>query len=125
MRRPSRWMIVLAICAAAVALIVGLEFEASQCTYRESDPAYSPDKKFYSQMQFTMCRDHSKSRARLVMGTAGKPEKAVILDFRPSFSALDISWHDGPELHVQVPASDIIERYSPYEELPRVVITNP
>lgn len=76
-------------------------------------------------MQFTICQDHAKSRVRLVMGAAGKPGKTVLLDLGPTIGSVDLSWHEGPELHIQVPESAITKRYGPYDDLPRVVVTNP
>jgi hypothetical protein len=86
---------------------------------------YSPDGKFYSQMELTVCRDHSKSHARLVMGVAGRQDRNVLMDFAPSIGTLNLSWHDGPELQVQIAESSIVKRYGPYDQLPRVVVTNP
>lgn len=87
---------------------------------------YSPDGKFYSQMELTVCRDHSKSRARLVMGVVGRRDKrTVFMDFAPSIGTLKLSWRDGPELHVQVAESAITKRYGPYDDLPHVVVSNP
>jgi len=77
-------------------------------------------------MQFTLCQDHAKSHAHLIMGATGKPDKKyVLLDLGPSIGLLNLSWHEGPELHVQVLESAITKRYGPYEDLPRVVVTNP
>jgi hypothetical protein len=86
---------------------------------------YSPDGKFYSQMELTVCRDHSKSHARLVMGVVGRQDKTVLMEFAPSIGILNLSWHDGPELRVQVAESAIKKRYGPYDDLPRVVVSNP
>jgi hypothetical protein len=86
---------------------------------------FSPDGKFYSQMELTICRDHSKSHARLVMGAVGRQDKNVLLDFAPSIGTLKLSWHDGPELYVQVAESAIVRRYGPYDDLPRVVVASP
>ncbi len=86
---------------------------------------YSPDGKFYSQMELTVCRDHSRSHARLVMGAIGRQDKTVLIDFAPTIGTLNLSWRDGPELHVQVAESAIIKRYGPYDDLPRVVVSKP
>jgi hypothetical protein len=111
------------VVAVVVALWFSVEF--SKCVYHESDPAYSPDKRFYSQMQFTICRDHSKSHARLIIGAAGKSEKTVVMDMAPEIGTVGVSWREGPELHVRVAESAITKRYGPYETLPRVVVENP
>ena len=115
----------LAAGAAAAALAVWLSSQLSNCKYRESSPTYSPDGKFYTQMEFTLCRDHAKSHARLVMGAMGRSDKPVLLDFGPSIGTVNLSWHEGPELHIQVPDFAITKRYGPYDDLPRVVVTNP
>lgn len=126
MKRMRKWVVAVVICATAgVVLAIWLSSELSKCQYTESPPTYSPDKKFYTQMQFTMCQDHAKSRVRLVLGEAGKQDKAVLLDLGSSIGTVDLSWHEGPELHVQVPESAITKRYGPYDDLPRVVVTNP
>ena len=126
MSRTSKWVTALSICAiAAVVLVVWVFSGLLKCKYSESSPTYSPDQKFYTQMQFTLCQDHTKSHIRLIMGATGKPEKSVLLDLGPSVGELHVLWHEGPELHVQVPESAITKRYGPYEDLPRVVVTNP
>lgn len=126
MKRTRRWVIsVVAGAAAVVVLALGISSQLSTCAYRETSPAYSPDGKFYSQMQFTLCEDHPKSRARLVVGSPGKQEKAVILDLGPDIGELHLSWYESPGLHVRVPASAITRRYGPYPDLPPVVIANP
>jgi len=123
LRKLVLW--VAGACAAAALLAIWLSSQLSKCVYREDDPAYSADKRFYSQMQFTICQDHPKSRVRLIMGVAGKSEKTVLLDMGPDIGVVDVSWHEGPELHVSVAESAITKRYGPYEDLPAVVVTNP
>jgi len=59
------------------------------------------------------------------MGTAGKSGKTVLLDLASDIGEVHVSWRDGPELHVQLPESAITKRYGPYENLPKVIITNP
>jgi hypothetical protein len=125
MKRRPKWVWVLSICAVAALLVLWLAYELSKCRYRETDLTYSPDHKFYYQVQFTLCQDRAKSHARLVLGRAGKSDKAVLLDFGPSLDELHLSWHDGPELRVDVPKYAITKRYGPYDDLPRVVVTNP
>jgi hypothetical protein len=126
MKLRRKWVVAFAVCVAAVLVgAVWISSELSKCQYRESTPTYSPDKKFYTQMQFTVCQDHAKSHASLVMGEAGKQGKAVLLDLGSSIGTLDLSWHEGPELHVQAAESAIIKHYGPYDDLPRVVVTNP
>jgi hypothetical protein len=115
----------LAIGSTGAVIAIWLSSELSKCEYRESAPTYSPDKTFFTQMQFTICHDHAKSRVRLVIGAAGKPDRMALLDLGPSIGTVDLSWHEGPELHVQVPESAITKRYGPYDGLPRVVVTNP
>ena len=106
-------------------LAVWLLSRISNCQYRETSPTYSPDGKFYTQMGFTLCRDYAKSHSRLVMGAAGRSEKSVILEFGPSIGTVDLTWHEGPELRVVAPEFAITRRYGPYDDLPRVVVTNP
>jgi hypothetical protein len=126
MTRRLQWIAGITTCViAVVVLALWFSIEFSKCVYRESDPAYSPDRRFYSQMQFTICHDHAKSRVRLIMGVAGKTEKTVLLDMAPDIGVVDVSWHEGPELHVRVAESAITKHYGPYEDLPRVVVTNP
>jgi hypothetical protein len=126
MKRKWKWVISAGGCAAAgVALAAWLSSGQWNCRYKETAPSYSPDRNFYSQMQITLCRDHSRSHVRLVMGEAGKQNKAVLLEMGSSIGTVDLSWHEGPELHVHAPASAITKRYGPYDELPRVVVTNP
>lgn len=126
MKRTSKWVLGFLICAiAAVGLIVLFASELMKCKYSESSPTYSADKKFYTQMEFTVCQDYAKSHVRLIMGATGKREKSVLLDLGPSVGEVHVLWHDGPELHVQVPEFAIIKRYGPYEDLPKVVVTNP
>lgn len=126
MKRMQKWVVGIAVCVTAgLGLVFWLSSEFSKCQYRESSPTYSPDKKFYTQMQFTLCQDHAKSRVRLVMAGAGKKDQAVLLDLGSSIGTVNLSWQEGPELHIQVPESAITKRYGPYDDLPRVVITNP
>lgn len=57
MKRTRRWVIsVVAGAAAVVVLALGISSQLSTCAYRETSPAYSPDGKFYSQMQFSCAR---------------------------------------------------------------------
>ena len=125
MTRRLKWIASVSTCVALTVLALWFSGEFSKCVYRESDPAYSPDKRFYSQMQFAICRDHAKSRVRLIMGAAGKSEKTVLLDMAPEIGTVDVSWREGPELDIRVAESAITKRYGPYEDLPRVVVTNP
>ncbi len=129
MKRMRKWVVVLVTCVAAgVVIVFFIASELSKCRYIETSPTYSPDKKFYTQMQATRCDDDAKSRDSLVMGEAGKKGNAVLLEFNSSFDTVHLAWQDGPrgpELHVQVPESAIRKRYGPYDDLPRVVITNP
>ena len=125
MTRRLRWIAVAAPCVLAAVLVAWLSVGFSRCAYRESDPSYSPDKRFYSQLQFTICKDRTNSRVRLIMGVSGKPGKTVLLDMAPEIGSLDVSWHEGPELHVRVSESAITKRYGPYEDLPRVVLSSP
>ena len=112
---------ILAASSFAVWVVSGL----LQCQYSESAPTYSNNHKFYTQLQYTVCKDHSKSHVQLIMGTAGKTEKNVLLDLGPSIGEVQYQWADGPELHIQAPESAIKRRYGPYENLPRVVLTTP
>jgi hypothetical protein len=125
MKPTRKWVVALTICAALVVIALSLSFELSKCKFRESSPTYSPDGKFYTQMRFTICQDHAKSRVRLLLGDVAKHNIVVLLDLGPRIGTVDLSWHEGPELRVQVPESAIIKRYGPYDDLPRVVITNP
>lgn len=126
MKSARSWITVIGACVVVgVGLAIWLASQPSQCQFRQDTPMYSPDGKFYSQMELTVCRDHSKSHARLVMGVVGSQDRDVLLDFAPSIETLNLSWHDGPELHVQIAESAIVKRYGPYDQLPRVVVTNP
>jgi hypothetical protein len=112
------------VCATIV-VVLATRFLIPTCAFRESSPSYSPDKRFYTQMEVTVCRDQAKSHARLVMGVTGKSDKTVLLDFGPSLGSVNLSWHDGPTLYIEAPKSAITHRYGPYENLPKVVVTNP
>ena len=122
LRTLTPWLAAGAVIAAAILWYLS---QLSSCQYRETSPAYSPNGKFYTQMQFTLCRDHTKSHARLVMGAVGRSGKSVLLDFGASIGTVNLSWHDGPELQVQAPDFAITQRYGPYDDLPRVVVSNP
>lgn len=125
MTRSSKW-IVFSICiVAASSFAVWFVSGLMQCQYRESALSYSPDQKFYTQLQYTVCNDHSKSHVQLIMGAAGKTEKSVLLDLGPSVGEVQYQWHEGPELHIQAQVSAIKKRYGPYADLPRVVLTTP
>lgn len=126
MKIARRWVAVIGACAVVgLVLVIWFAREVSACQFREDTPMYSPDGKFYSQMELTVCRDHSRSHARLVMGAIGRQDKTVLIDFAPTIGTLNLSWRDGPELHVQVAESAIIKRYGPYDDLPRVVVSKP
>jgi hypothetical protein len=121
-----KWVVASAVAVAALVVgVLWVSSELSKCKYGESSPSYSPDTKFYFQVQFMVCRDSAKSHASLVMGEAGKSNKAVLLDFGSSIGEVHASWREGPELHVQASDSAITKRYGPYDDLPRVVVTNP
>jgi len=127
--RPQRlWQLIAWVAASLGALsvfAVWLVFKVSSCQYMETAPAYSPDGKFYTQLEITLCRDHDKSHSRLVMGAAGKSGKSVLLEFGPSVGTVNMAWHEGPEFRVDAPEFAITKRYGPYDELPRVVVTSP
>jgi hypothetical protein len=127
--RPQRlWQLIAWVAASLGALsvvAVWLVFKVSSCQYMETDPAYSPDGKFYTQLEITLCRDHDKSHSRLVMGAAGKSGKSVLLELGPSVGTINMAWHEGPEFRVEAPEFAITKRYGPYDELPRVVVTSP
>lgn len=126
MKRVSKWVISVGACiAAGLVLAVWLSSGLWNCRYKETAPSYSPDRRFYSQIQMTLCQDHSKSHVSLVMGKVGTQDKAVLLDLGASIGTMNLSWHEGPVLHVQVSESAITKRYGPYDDLPRVVVTNP
>ena len=126
MTRKSIWITILSsVGAVVVGSGVWIVSNLMSCNYSETTPAYSPDLKYYYQMQFTLCRDHAKSRVRLMMGVAGRSDKYQLLELGPPLGEMHLSWRDGPELFVQVPAAAILERYGPYEELPRIEISNP
>jgi len=126
MNSVRKLIVVFTFGAAGVAILAIWVFSNfASCEYKESSPTYSPDKKVFTQMQFTICRDNTKSHARLVMGSSGTRDQAVILDLRPSLETLRLNWTDGPELHVHVPESAIAKRYGPYDTLPPVVVENP
>jgi hypothetical protein len=74
-------------------------------------------------MEFTICRDREQSHARLVMGTARKPEKTVLIDMSPEIGSLDASWHEGPKLRVALAKSAIRRLYGHYDNLPHIAIT--
>jgi hypothetical protein len=124
--RPRRWVVAVAVCAiAAAAGAVWVVSERSKCKYMESSPSYSPDDRFYTQMQMTLCRDRAQSQVRLVMGKRGSEEKRALLDFGAEIGTVNLSWQEGPELHVRASSSAIAHRYGPYADLPRVVVSNP
>src|SRR5262245_14080468 len=119
MARKRTWVVALVGGVVAIAVILlWSASELSKCSYAESSPSYSEEKKFYFQMKFTTCHDAAKSHASLIMGQAGKEGKSVLLDFGSSMDTVNASWREGPELHVQVPESAITKRYGPYEDLP-------
>jgi hypothetical protein len=122
LRKLIPWLVA---SGAAALLAVWLLSRLSNCQYRETSPAYSPDGKFYTQMEFTLCRDFGKSHSRLVMGALGRSEKSVLLEFGPSIGTVNVAWHEGPELRVEAPEFAITGRYGPYDNLPRVVVTSP
>jgi hypothetical protein len=123
MTQSSKW-IVLSLCiVAASSFAVWFASGLMQCQYSESSLSYSPDHKFYTQLQYTLCKDPSKSHVQLIMGGVEATEKSVLLDLGPSVGEVQYQWRDGPELHIQAPGSAIKKRYGPYEKLPRVVLT--
>ena len=125
MTRSSKWIVFSISTVAVLSFAVWFVSGLMQCQYSESSPSYSPDQKFYTQLQYTVCKDHSKSHAQLIMGASGRTDKSVLLDLGPSVGELQYQWHDGPELQIQAQASAIKKRYGPYADLPRVVLTTP
>jgi hypothetical protein len=121
-----RWAVGVTICAAAAAAgALWLASGLSRCKYIESSPSYSPDDRFYTQMQMTLCRDHAQSHVRLVMGKRGSEDKRPLLDLGADIGTVHLSWQEGPEFHVQASSSAITHRYGPYADLPAVVVRNP
>jgi hypothetical protein len=121
MTRKSMWFTILS-GTAAVAVVSGVWLVSNlmSCKYRESGPTYSADQKYYYQMQVTLCTDHTKSRVHLMMGIAGRSDKFVLLDLGPRIGEVQLSWHEGPRLVVQVPRAAIIKQYGPYTDLPQI-----
>jgi hypothetical protein len=115
-----------ALVTAAVLFAAWFLSDLAKCQDRTSAPTYSPDGKFYTQMQFTICENHAKSHGRLLMGTAGKPGEEVLLDMKADIGTVKLSWREGSELHIEVPESAIAKRYGPFgDDLPRIVVINP
>ena len=125
MKFKSKWLIATSFAIGALALVIWFSSEMLKCKYKETEPSYSADRRFYTQMLITLCQDRGRSHLSLVMGATGRSGKSVLLDLGPDIGEVHVSWHEGPELHVQVPESAITKRYGPYENLPRVIITNP
>jgi hypothetical protein len=73
-------------------------------------------------MQFTLCKDFSRSRSQLIVGKEITKEEYILLEFGSEIGNVDVSWRDGPELHVVTVGSSITKRYEPTEDLPRVVV---
>jgi hypothetical protein len=126
MTRKSIWLTILS-GTAVVAVVSGVWLVSNlmSCKYSESGPTYSADHKYYYQVQFTLCTDRTKSRVRLMMGVAGRSDKFVLLELGPRIGEMQLSWHEGPRLVVQVPKAAIIEQFGPYADLPQIEISNP
>lgn len=130
MTRARKWLLIVVACIAAVAGgVLWTAHELMKCRYIATSRGYSPDKRFYTQIEGTHCDDDAKSHDRLIMGEVGKEDSSVLLDFNFPMDTVHLHWEDGPngaaELHVQVRESAIKKRYGPYDNLPRVVVTSP
>lgn len=73
-------------------------------------------------MQFTLCKDHSRSHSQLIVGKELTKEKYVLLEFGSKIGTVDVSWRDGPMLYVSTMNSSIVNKYEPTEGLPGVVV---
>jgi hypothetical protein len=125
MSRKKKWWLT-GVLVTLVLAVAGfwVSSDLASCRYSITKPAYSSDGRFYSQFQYTACKDPNRSRGELLMGRAGDSSKYTMLRFgRVPEPGVTWKWHEGPELHVQVAASAITERYGPYEELPPVIVT--
>lgn len=126
MDRTRKWIFVLVAFVIATALIsLWSSHVLSQCTFSETPPEYSADHRYYVRIQATICRDDAETRFGVVLGESGTRRSVVLLDLRSSLDTMHYMWHEGPELHVQVPESSIIKRYGPYDDWPRIVVTSP
>jgi hypothetical protein len=123
-RKSIGLTILLGAGIAAVASGMWLVSSLMSCKYSESIPTYSADRKYYYQLQFTLCADRAKSRVRLMMGVAGTSDKYELLALASRFGEMHLSWHEGPKLLVQVPQAAIVEQFGPYAQLPQIEISN-
>src|SRR5262245_19043281 len=118
MNRQEKWS--LAIMAVVVLLAAALwatQHELSKCQFKQFSPSYSPDRKYYTHWDSTLCRDHQKTRARLMAGWAGKQDQVMLLEMgSDAGEEVHLQWSDGPELHIQASKKAIRERYGPYED---------
>lgn len=123
MKRPRAFVIGFLVIASVVAIgAIYISTVLSRCAYREMTTVWSPDGKFYAQIQATTCQDDDKSHYSLIMGSRDRKHMIVLLDLRSSLREMHYVWREGPELLVSVPAEVIKKRYSDYEEWPRVVV---
>jgi hypothetical protein len=95
------------------------------CRLVNSSPEYSPDRRFYTQFQGSICRDEAKTRYSLLLGEAGKQGREVLLELNASPAHVHYAWRSPDELDVQAPRASIVKEYGPFDSNPRVVITSP
>jgi hypothetical protein len=126
MKRARALIISVVVVVAVVAIgAISLSSVLSRCVYSETKRSFSPDGKFYTQVQATTCREDEKSHYSLVMGAPDRKDMIVLLDLRSSLDEMHYSWREGAGLQVSVPPSAIAKRYSDYEGWPRVVMQGP
>lgn len=119
-RGTRRWWL-LGFAVLVVGTGIAAWLRLTSCQYRESSPSYSPDGRFYTQLEMTMCTDSAQSTARLVMGTTGRTEKSVIIDVGRD-AEVNLTWGVGPTLHIRTSHGSVTRQYGPYPDLPPVVV---
>jgi hypothetical protein len=105
-----------------VAINIYGHFGLPACTGLAWSEAVSPDGRYVARYQNLRCDDSSRSRATVGLGLAGENRSQTIMMSIKGTTDVRLTWNGDRELLVHVPEAAVVEKFGPYEGLPRVSV---
>jgi hypothetical protein len=105
-----------------VALIIYGYFGLPACIGVAWTEAVSPDGRYVAVYKNVRCDDSSRSSATVGIGLAGEKRSQTIMMNVKGTTDVRLTWNGNRELFVHVPQAAVVEKFGPYEDLPRVSV---
>ena len=105
-----------------VAINIYGHFGLPACTGIAWTEAVSPDGRYVARYQNVRCDDSSRSRATVGIGLAAENRIQTIMMNIKGTTDVRLTWNGNRELLVHLPLAAVVEKFGPYEELPRVSV---